>query len=187
MKSSKGGSFERQFCYRLSEWWTGDADSCVFWRTSQSGGRATVRSRKGKRTSGHHGDICATDPCAEPFFKLFCLELKRGYSRCSIQDLLDRPKRAAKQEYEKWVEQAELSRKGSGARYWLIVLRRDKREALVMFPHGLVAEWPILQRPEHISCEKGVLLRLDDFLYYLKATDVPELLKQKRGKDAGSD
>lgn len=179
MKSKKGGAFERSLCYQLSYWWTGDPDSCVMWRTSQSGGRATIRSRKGKQTSGHHGDICATDPVAEPFFRMFALEAKRGYNRYSIQDILDKPRKATKQEYEKWLEQAEQSRKGSGARFWLIVFKRDKREALAFFSHELAAKWPLLLRPDHISCSGGVLLKLEDFLYYLKADDVRLLLARE--------
>ena len=36
---SKGSPFERELCVKLSDWWTGQIDSDIFWRTAGSGGR----------------------------------------------------------------------------------------------------------------------------------------------------
>lgn len=58
---SKGSSYERAVCKRLSLWVTGDKEADVFWRSSLSGGRATVAHRKGK-TVRQAGDICAVSP-----------------------------------------------------------------------------------------------------------------------------
>lgn len=130
---SKGSSFERDFCRRLSIWWSED-NSCdsLFWRTASSGGRAKLRGRKGKQTASHHGDICATNGEGQPFIDMFTIEAKKGYNRATIIDLLDKPARAALQTYEKWILQATESAQQAGTPYWMIVHRRDMRNALVL-------------------------------------------------------
>lgn len=71
----KGAAFEREVCSLLSRWVSGTADD-IFWRSSLSGGRATVRSRKGKTVSTQFGDISAVDPRGTPFLEVFYVELK---------------------------------------------------------------------------------------------------------------
>lgn len=139
-RSSKGSAFERRLCKLLSEWWTRDDQeprSDVFWRTPASGARATARSKNGRATRNHHGDVLASDPVGQPFLDLVCLEVKRGYSRFSVADLLDKPARAKEQVYEKWFKKAEETRKQAGARFWLVVVQRDRREPLVFVPMEL--------------------------------------------------
>lgn len=142
-KSGKGSTFERSICTQLSLWFSGGVSDDWFWRTAGSGARATVRGRKGKRTTGHCGDICATCPEAQPFLDYFAVECKKGYSKFTVADLLDKPEGAAKQEYEKWFEQAELSRKNSGAKAWLLIVKRDRRDALVFCPTNKTQSLPI--------------------------------------------
>jgi hypothetical protein len=151
-KSSKGGVFEREFCRTLSLWWSGGADDSLFWRTASSGGRAKRRGRLGKRTASHHGDICATNGEGQSFIDLFTVELKRGYSRATIIDLLDKPDRAAAQTYELWLDQAKESASQAGTPYWLIVHKRDKRSPLVL------VEWEALSLcSEEAIDDTGVL------------------------------
>lgn len=140
-KSKKGGQFERDMCKALSIWWTGKAalDDC-FWRVGGSGGRATVRGRKGKATSGQCGDICATDARGIPFTDVLAVEMKCGYSEDSIQDVLDKPLGGAQQKWEGWHQQVYNSMKHSGAFAWIIIQRRDRREDLVWFPIRLLNE-----------------------------------------------
>lgn len=92
---------------------------------------ATARNKKGKKTQQHCGDVCAIDPIGFPLTDLITIELKRGYSRHTITDLLDKPKKAAKQVYEKWIEQAEKAARGAGTPCWLLVVKRDHREPIV--------------------------------------------------------
>ena len=131
---AKGSEFERWFCRQLSLWWTGGKSDSTFWRTSNSGGRATVRGKKGKRTKNHYGDVMAVEPEGQPFIDAVTVELKRGYNRVTIQDLLDKPKGAAKQEWEKWIKQAQKSAKDAGSESWLLVVKRDRRESLACYP-----------------------------------------------------
>jgi hypothetical protein len=131
--SRKGSSFERDFCRQLSLWASGGANDDWYWRTGGSGARATVRGKKNKRTVNQHGDVAATCTEAQFFLDEFTLELKRGYNRYSLHDLLDKGPRAAKQTYEKWVDQARASARGAGSHYWMIVAKRDQRLPLALF------------------------------------------------------
>lgn len=139
---AKGGQFERDICKRLSVWWQGDADADVcFWRTSQSGGRATTRAKSGKRTNAAHcGDIGALDERGAPLTRLITWELKRGYSAASIHALLDSPITAAPQIYEKWIGQAMTSATAANTPYWAVVHKRNGREITMTVPAQLFDE-----------------------------------------------
>ena len=137
---AKGSSFERELCKDLSEWWTRDRRDDVFWRTAGSGARATTRGKRGRKTAGAAGDVCATDPIGDPFTRLITLELKRGYNAAHLHALLDRAPHAATQLYEDWLAQAERSAKNAGTPYWWLVHRRDLREAVLTMPLELAAQ-----------------------------------------------
>lgn len=200
----KGSEFERQVCKDLSIWWTGDIDKDdVFWRSSNSGGRATARARKGKKTYGHEGDIAATDPIGEPLLKFFTIEVKRGYTEHNFAALLDRPRQAAQQMWESWIQQATEAHERSGSFSWLIIARRDQRERIVMFPdavisrldsEGLVDDLPrpslrLSARIRFKYQEKGtgvsyksrkcsvVAMRWDEWIDWLKPNAVRAVLK----------
>lgn len=135
--SQKGSKFERDVCKKLSLWWTNGSNDAIFWRTSQSGGRATTRAKLGKETKNSHADVWATDPIGQPFLDVVTIEVKRGYSQFTIADLLDKSSRAAFQQYEKWfIKLIETSRRAKTP-YWALITKRDQREALVFFPSEL--------------------------------------------------
>ena len=178
--SKKGPGFEREVCDRLSFWWTGDPQASVFWRTANSGGRATVRHRKRKKTSGQHGDVCATDPCGQPFIDVFMLELKRGYTTSSIIDTIDKGARN-KPIYQKWIEKAEDSVKKCGALTWLLIHKRDGRKPMVFYRPAffrggvLMAEEKTILVPFQLSKVKTTTVAgmlLEDFLYHFKPEQV---------------
>jgi hypothetical protein len=133
----KGSSYEREMSRAFSEWWTDGKRDDVFWRASQSGGRATMRGRKGKRTFGHYGDLTACDPIGQPLMQACTIELKRGYKHNTFADLLDRTVANGQQEWEKFVEQAEISHKLAGSFSWMLIQRRDKRSSVVFMPRDL--------------------------------------------------
>lgn len=130
----KGSSFERHICKRLSEWWTDGERDDVFWRSSQSGGRATVRGRKGKQTAGSYGDITALDPIGAPLLNLFTLELKCGKSHGSPDDLLTCKGKLECHPFIRTLTQASESSKEAGSMHWMIIERRDRREPCMFFP-----------------------------------------------------
>lgn len=139
-KSRKGGQYEREICRQLGRWWSHGERDDIFWRTSNSGGRATTRSKTGRRTFGQYGDVQAVDPVGAPLLRAFCFEVKRGYSSSSFADVLDQPRLAAQQEWEKFVEQARTAARDSRAKYWLLIQRRDLCRAFIFFPHALYLE-----------------------------------------------
>jgi hypothetical protein len=72
----KGAGFERQVSEQLSRWVTDGARDDCFWRSAMSGGRATVRFTKGKKTASQYGDISAIAPEGHALVGLFVIECK---------------------------------------------------------------------------------------------------------------
>lgn len=143
----KGSGFERDLCKQFSLWWTGDERDDVFWRTSGSGGRASVRGKRGVSTYTGHGDMLAVDPIGEPLIRLCCFEFKRGYnagldlsaivdamySRLDLSAIVD-TQRIRKNTISHFWEQAEDARKLSNAHYSVLITKRDYRQVLIHMP-----------------------------------------------------
>lgn len=149
---AKGGNYEREFSKKLSLWWTGGASDAVFWRTSNSGGRATVRANKGGSTLNQHGDICATDPIGDPLMQVVTFELKRGYSNNNLFNLVDKPKICVQQQWEEWIQKAERDHLAAGSFSWAIVARRDGKPEMIVMPRELadILFWEIIDAdPPH--------------------------------------
>lgn len=131
--ANKGSPFEREICRVLSKWWTKGASDSVFWRVRGSGGRAKVRGRKGLQTVNQDGDVMAVDPVGMPFVRAFTVEIKRGYNKNTVMDLVDAGA-SAPQELEKWLGQVIESAEQAGTLSYLLIVRRDRRRAVVYFP-----------------------------------------------------
>ncbi len=130
--TNKGTPFERKICKLLSKWCSGGKSDAIFWRTSISGGRTTVRAKKGLETPNSYGDVCAIDPLGIPLMDLVSIELKRGYSgQLTIQNLLD-----SKQKDPlllKFWRQAERDRALGRKRWSWLIFQRDRKQACVIF------------------------------------------------------
>ena len=137
-KSNKGGQFERDIARTLSLWWTNGERDNVFWRSSMSGGRATVRARKGQNTNYLAGDLTATDPIGAPLIESTVIELKRGYARWCILDLVD-SKKPSSSVLAGFLDQVEEELKQAKVKSFLLICKRDGREAIVIFPIGILA------------------------------------------------
>ena len=135
-KQTKGGWYEREICRVLTRWWTGDADrDSLWWRSSQSGGRATHRGRKGKSVGKTHcGDICAKEDEGQPLVDLFTIECKIGYRDSSWADMLDRLDKHAEPQFESFLRQAIEASERAGTWAWLLFIRRKGRQDVVFFP-----------------------------------------------------
>jgi hypothetical protein len=72
----KGSAFEREICKKLSLWVSEGNYDDLFWRSAMSGGRATVRTKKGQITSSGHGDITAVSPKGNILTDKFVIECK---------------------------------------------------------------------------------------------------------------
>jgi len=139
-KQGKGSSFEREICKTLSLWWTNGKDEDVFWRTAGSGARAKTRSKKDLRTFGQYGDVQATNPIGQKLIDVCTIELKRGYSKTTFADIIDKKENAAEQLYEKFIHQAEIDCINANAPSWLLIVKRDRRRALVFMPYTFKKE-----------------------------------------------
>lgn len=159
---AKGGQFEREIAKQLSLWWSKGRRDDIFWRTSNSGGRASIRHKNSKSTDGQYGDLCASDPLGLPLIRLLTFELKRGYSKSNPFDLLDRPPHAKLQTWEQWIVKAERDCERSGSVTWMIIARRDKREAVVMLPNLHKASINVLQSDPYPFVNAWVNVHSDD-------------------------
>ncbi len=126
----KGNNFERDMSRLLSLWWTQGRRDDAIWRSASSGALTTVGRG---RYLAHTGDFAATDAEAAPLFDLVIIEAKRGYSRFSVQDLLDVP--AASMDKNPVYEMLE---KLTGAcvtqkKFGLLLWKRDRRDLLGFF------------------------------------------------------
>ena len=137
--SQKGSAFERYICRKLSHWFSAGQADDWFWRSAGSGARASVRGKKGKKTEGHHGDITCTCTEGQWLTDVLTFELKRGYNKFSLFDLLDAPETAAKQKWTEWIAQAQESHEqAQRSMSWAIISRRDRRQELITVPYGFV-------------------------------------------------
>ena len=130
-------------------WWTGGARDDVFWRSSNSGGRAKTRSRSGQGTFGQHGDVQATDPIGQPLIDLFAIEIKRGYNRHVFADIIDQPMKSAKRPWTKWLDQVRLDKANSKRPFWMLITKRDRRETMVFIPMPVCALFTLLGQRLH--------------------------------------
>ncbi len=142
MGKNKGNSFERQICKQLSLWWTENKSEDIFWRTASSGAMANIRSKKCQKTFGQYGDIQAINPIGQPLIDLGTIELKRGYSKSTFADLMEpsthtNPKPC---QYEKFIDQALADWVRSDSWCWLLIVKRDRRKAIILMPSILYIE-----------------------------------------------
>lgn len=163
--SQKGSQFERDICRTLSLWFTENENDSVFWRTSQSGGRAKLRGRKGKQTSGQHGDISAIDPIGVPLINAITFELKFGYTGSSIQDLFDRT--TSKNELLSWVAQVQESQEQGCTKDWLIIWKRNRSE-LMCFSERLLFDFVKPEVFAMLKHQKGKAIYMFPFADFLR-------------------
>jgi hypothetical protein len=164
---AKGGTFERAFSKKLSLWFTRGQREDVFWRSSNSGGRATVRSRKAKTTMGQYGDISATDPIGQPLIKALTFELKFGYNKETVNNLFANQS----SQYYDWISTTITNRIDSGSHSWIIIHKRDFQDAIAWIPLELYEHLPFpfgLNKPIlSVMFSTGITIvgiDLDDFL-----------------------
>lgn len=132
---AKGSSFERKIAVELSAWYSKGKRDDIFWRSTTSGARATIRMRKGKQTADGAGDLMAIHESGKSFTKDCVIEIKRGYNRkksgasqcLSVLSLLDFPvKRKTKPLLFRWWEKIEFERNQHERKHSWIIFRRDR-------------------------------------------------------------
>jgi len=186
MAKGKGSGFEREISKMLSHWWSGGERDDIFWRSSQSGGRATTRSKAGLRTAGSYGDITALHDSGIPLLRFFCIELKRGYTAdIDILDILD-SKKAVPQLIGFW-RKAEEDRASARSAYSLLIFKRDRKHAVCLISGDCMT---ILQeyQGDYESTEIHlfptalgkwlVAVRLDEFLDWLDPATIASIISE---------
>lgn len=79
---AKGGKFELKIAKILSLWFSNGTRDDLVCRTDSSGGRATVRTAKNKKSNKYwYGDLRNSDDVAKSMFDNWSIECKTGYSR----------------------------------------------------------------------------------------------------------
>jgi hypothetical protein len=127
----KGQQFERDVCRQLSSWVSGGTNANLFWRSSQSGGRATTLRKSGSDLSVHAGDIAAIDPAGHEFIDIFFIECK-NYKSLHLDQLLYNVKGGLAPMWSKCKTQAASYKKVP-----LLILHENRRETLVCLPSWL--------------------------------------------------
>lgn len=198
-KSLKGGAYEREVCRQLSLWYSHGKHDDWFWRSSQSGGRATTRAKTGRRTIGHCSDVAATCSEGEALVRVMSPEIKRGYNRSAhMADLLEYTEKQWKNpppgSMADFIKQAAAAAERGGSRYWTLIHRRDKHPAMIYMPHRLFVKFlgdldsadfgtkrTIHIQPNADFCETILAMLLSDFLEEANPTVVRKLYREGLG------
>ena len=123
----KGGAFERDVCRALSRFINPKSSETMFWRSSMSGGRATVQARKGIKNKNQAGDITCIHPEGQWFTDLFVVECKHVANLNLTASMLDgRGKLAAF-----WKKHCKLASDNDLAP--LMIAKQNRTDTLVIF------------------------------------------------------
>lgn len=132
---SKGSSYERGICVKLSLWVSGGKDSDLYWRAAMSGGRATVAHRAGKNLKRQAGDITATAPEGFALTDHFFLECKHVRS-LDIESFLFKNKGALAGFWKVAIQEAAKFSKSA-----LIIARQNRFPDLVISEPGTLSAY----------------------------------------------
>ena len=179
--SGKGSAFERKICKRLSLWWTDGERDDIFWRTAGSGARATGRAKQGKDTFGQYGDIQATDPDGQPLLDVCSIEIKVGYGKYSLLDILDGSGNRENYQYIKFLKQSLEDAQKAKVRWNFLITKRDRGKEVICFPKDFYMTYK--ERCENLAKVDGIdfaicfmyqgshyyLMLLEDFLGWIPA------------------
>lgn len=124
---SKGAAWERVVCRKLSLWVSNMAREDVFWRSSMSGGRATVWRKKGKKhADAACGDVTAILPAGRRFLDIFFVECK-ATRNLHLDAYLSRTLKGQKDDH--WFKPCAQSK--DHAKSPFVILKRDRMEPMV--------------------------------------------------------
>ena len=137
LSKQKGASFERFICVALSKWVSAGERDDLFWRSSMSGGRATIGKKAEKSRAQQAGDISAIDPAGHVLTDRFFIECKH------VKDL--------------HLTGFLLSGAGDLARYWKVARREAKahgKEPMLIAKQNMYPVIMIVRAPEFLTYNK---------------------------------
>jgi hypothetical protein len=198
---AKGGASENETCRELSLWWTYGESRAMFRRTQMSGGKATVRSKKKKKTPYEYGDITFSEPEGKPLIDFLLIENKTGYKdTVNVLDFIDSPKKHP--QLLKWWWKCEKEREEAGRWYSILVFRRTRKSKCVMISTELFTlfeDWcgEFTQTTIDLFYTAGVLksnellgqwtvVRLNDLLGWITPETITAILKDTERKEWGT-
>lgn len=132
--SHKGSRLERKVCKELSLWWSQQTNDDWFWRSSQSGGRATTRKKRGLSTVNAAGDVAAMNHEAQRFLELASLEIKSGYPKVILNLLVEKD---GGTEFHKFIDQARTSASLADSPNWMLIHKRDRSDGIILTNNAL--------------------------------------------------
>lgn len=181
----KGNSFERKISKELSNWWTNNKSDSIFWRSDNSGGRATVRAKKGLKTSKSYGDITTIDNVGDPLLEMFCIELKKGYtSKISLLDIIE--DNILQPLLIKFWEKNSIDTKLAEAKFPLLIFERNRKNAVIAVPVKVISElekYCGVWKENNIIVKYGkyriFFVKLNHFLKWCNPNDIIDFLNGK--------
>ena len=202
---AKGSNFERDIMRKLSLWWSKGKQDDIFWRTSGSGARATVRMKKNQSTTCSAGDVACLNRLGEPLIRKCLIEIKRGYSD---RGKIVKSKKTGKQSVQitkginilscldnlptqktpvliDWWEKAEKERQEHKRKYSFIIFKRDRKEESIVFAESTYHQ--LRKRNMNLKLNlpmiylryelhELMIIKLDDFLAWAS----PSSFRQRR-------
>jgi len=126
----KGSSFEREICRKLSLWVSEGNSDDLYWRSAMSGGRATVRTKKGQKTTHGQGDISSVTPEGSILTDNFVIECK-NYNSIGFSNFLYN-KGVLKEIWSKLLKESIESNK-----HPLLVIKENRKPVLVCFNRNI--------------------------------------------------
>lgn len=123
---AKGASFERRVCHDLSRFIDPKGDDTIFWRSSLSGGRATLHHRKGIGNETQLGDITCVHEKGRWLTEYFVLECKHYADLDFASSLLFGRGKLAKF----WREVCKIAREKN--REPLLIAKQNRTETLAI-------------------------------------------------------
>jgi len=182
---AKGGASENETCRELSLWWSEGKSSALFRRTQMSGGKATVRARKKKKTPYEYGDITFSEPEAKPLIDFLLIENKSGYKDLiNALDFVDAPRKHP--QLLKWWWKCEKEKEQAGRYYSIIIFRRNRKSKCIMVNHDLFGALEdycgsFCAASLDVYCEEGcwTITRFDHFLGWVEPKTIIQLLEER--------
>jgi hypothetical protein len=131
---SKGSSFERLISKHLSEWYSEGKRSDLFWRTQNSGGRSTMRFKRGLLTENQDGDVSSVSDESKLFSSILSIECKH-YSTVHLWSLISGKKDGLLSFWDQAFRQAKNAEKIP-----CLIVRENYRPTLFITSNELYSE-----------------------------------------------
>ena len=142
----KGSAFERKICRELSLWISDGEQDDLLWRSSMSGGTATVGRRKGVKKANMCGDISAIGEKGHLLTNAVVIECK-AYKKFQWENLI-------------------YKNKGDIATFWATLLSEckafDRRPFLILKQNAK----PVLVGLNKQACKLECKAKIHDILFY---------------------